>query len=447
LNEVVQLSKGAELIGLSLMTNFFDNVVQLTQSLKKHSGVPIVWGGIHPTLRPEECLNYTDMVCIGEGEETLAELVRKMNSGEDFRNVQGMWFKDNERIVKNELRPLIQDLDSIPFPDYDCENHYILCDGSVRRMDKDLLVRYTDGEYMTIATRGCPFQCTYCCNNALNEMYPSQKLVRRRSTSNLIRELMVVTSRLPFMNCIKFDDDAFFTYPEQEISDFCVQYKKDIGLPLVVSGATPTTLTRQKLSLLVDAGLRELRMGIQTASERTKKLYKRSHSNEQVEQAVRIINEFKEHIRLPQYDIIVDNPWETENDLIETLMFMSRLPTPYRIAHFALTFYPGTELYEKAKDDGIITDDLKDVYRKYYHDSKRTYLNGLFFLLSEYYTRRDRRISPAMMSLLTNRKLRQSGLAWLLCIILKFWSDPLSVTRRVFDLLHKRCLNYSPQRH
>ncbi|UCC94344.1 MAG: cobalamin-dependent protein, partial [Candidatus Omnitrophota bacterium] len=164
LNKVVELSKGADLVGISLMTNFFDNAIQVTQRIKKTLNIPVLWGGIHPTIRPQECLDYADMVCIGEGEETLVDFLKRPISGQYFRNVEGMWFKDKENIIKNKLRMLNQDLDSIPFPDYDYERHYMLNNGSISKMDRGLLKRYTDGVYMTLPTRGCPFGCTYCCN-------------------------------------------------------------------------------------------------------------------------------------------------------------------------------------------------------------------------------------------------------------------------------------------
>lgn len=249
-------------------------------------------------------------------------------------------------------------------------------------------------------------------------MHPNQKPVRKRSVDNIIKELMQVKIRLPIMEHIKFDDDAFFIYSIEEIREFCEKYKENIGLPLCITGTTPSTLTREKLSFLVDAGLIAIRMGIQTGSERTKRLYKRHHTNQQIEKAVKIINEFKDKIRTPQYDIILDNPWETDEDLIETLMFLVKLPTPYILSPFSLTFYPETELYRIAKRDGIITDDLKDVYRKYYHGCKKTYLNRLFFLLNEY-ARIGGKVSTKIMSLLTNRKLRQLKLSWFVYIILK----------------------------
>lgn len=425
LDEIIELSRESDLIGISLMTNFFDNVIQITKKIKENLSIPVVWGGIHPTIRPDECLEYADIVCLGEAEETLAELVSKVQDAEDFHSVQGIGFKEKGKVVINKLRPLILDLNSIPFPDYDFKDHYILNGGTIRKIDKDLLMRKMGRDYMTIPTRGCPFGCTYCCNNALNSMYPHQESIRKRSVDSLIEELVIAKSNLPFIERIVFDDDAFFIYTEEEIIDFAKKYKENIRLPLIVTGLNPLTFSRKNLSVLVDAGLKSIRMGIQTGNERAKGLYKRYYSNEQVQRAVKVINDFKDKIRHPQYDIILDNPWETDEDLIETLMFLATLPAPYYLSLYSLTFYPGTELYEKAKREGIIADDSKEVYHKYLHSCKTTYLNRLFFLLRKYAVN-GKRLSTGMISLLTNRKLRQLRLNWLLYVILRIWIIPFN---------------------
>ena len=212
----------------------------------------------------------------------------------------------------------IQHLDQIPFQDYDYRNHYILDGADVRKMDIKVMEQW-GRLYMTQPTRGCPFACTFCVNNTFIKMYPHQKPIRKRSVDNLIEELMEVKTNLPFVNQIKFDDDAFFLLPLDEMTEFSRRYKKNIKLPLIITGATPSTLTREKFSVLVDAGLVEIRMGIQSAGERTKKLYKRPHSNEEVEKTVRMVHEYKDNVT-PSYDIILDSPWETDEDSIETLM-------------------------------------------------------------------------------------------------------------------------------
>jgi len=428
LNEVVEFSKGVDLIGISVMTNFFRNVSQITLKLKDAYNIPVLWGGIHPTIRPEECLGYADMVCIGEGEEAIVELLNKMEKRQSYYDVCGIWFKNKGSIITNPLRSL-PSLDHIPFQDYDISTHFISNNGRIEKLDIKLLREYNGEIYMTLPTRGCPFGCTYCCNNTLNAMYPHQKPLRKRSVYSIIEELSEIKAIFPFINCIKFDDDAFFTFSVEEIKEFCIQYKK-LGLALIIGGVTPTTLDREKLSLLVDAGLNEFRMGIQTGNERTKKLYNRRYSNEQVERSVKIINEFKDRIVLPQFDILLDNPWETDEELIETLMFLSKLPPPYRLQIFSLTFYPGTELYKKAKMDGMITDDMKDVYLKSISYPNKTYLNRLFFLLSDYASN-GLRIPSQIMHMLTNRNMRLFRLNWVFYVVLIMLISPFALKRSI----------------
>lgn len=394
LDELVTIIRESSLIGVSLMTNYFENAVQITQRIKQTTEAPVVWGGIHPTIRPEECLDHADIVCLGEAEMTISELTVKMQNGIDGFDTQGLWFKKENKIIKNELRPLIRNLDDIPYPDYDYPTHYVLSDHGIRIMDENLMKRHMSNDYLAHPTRGCPFGCSYCCNNTINKMYPEQKaVIRKRSIQNIIGELKDVRKNFPFVNHITFDDDAFFSYSEEDIEAFSKQYKQTIGLQLEIRGAHPEFITRPKMSLLVDAGLTGVRMGIQTGSERTKKLYKRHYSNKEVGDCVRIIHALKHKIPLPRYDIIVNNPWETDEDLTETLILFAEFPKPYLLNMFSLTFYPGTELYDKAVNDNLITDDLNDVYRK--SVNLRTagtsgkllnefYFNNLFFLLYVY---------------------------------------------------------------
>ena len=196
----------------------------------------------------------------------------------------------------------------------------------------------------------------------------------------------------------------------EQIKEFCDGYKEHINLPLTVTGITPATLRRDKLALLVDAGVSFIRMGLQSGNESVKKQYKRNYSNKKIESSAAIINEFKDKIGPPQYDIILDNPWETDESLAESLMFLTKLPSPYRFGFYSLTFYPGTELYDRAKEEGIIKDDLNDVYRKYYNGCQKTYLNRLFFLLNASMGT----MSTTMMSLLLNNTLRSLKLNWIL---------------------------------
>jgi len=412
MNNFVKLTKESELVGISLMTNFFDNAIQITQKLRESCNFPILWGGIHPTIRPEECLNYADMVCIGESEETVVELADKIQNKQYYYDVKGMGFNDKGKIIVNELRELpgtkkaaiIKSLDQIPFQDYDYKSHFVLNGEDIVKMDQKIMKQCSDS-YQTLPTRGCPFGCTYCINNTLLAMHPHQKPIRKRSVDNIIMELQEVKSKLPFIDIILFKDDAFFLMSVDEIRELSKRYKEQIRLPLIITGATPTTLTKEKLSLLVDAGLVEIGMGMQTAGTNMKKLYKRQHSNHRVANAIKMVNEYRDQVKAA-YDIILDSPWSTDEDLIETLMFLSKLPTPFQLYLYSLVFFPGTELYRKAKKEGLIKDDLNDVYRKYNCGCANTHLNKLFFLLNDY-TLIGIGISPIIMFILTHKMTKK----------------------------------------
>jgi radical SAM superfamily enzyme YgiQ (UPF0313 family) len=224
---------------------------------------------------------------------------------------------------------------------------------------------------------------------------------------------------LPFIKRITLADDGFlFAYSESEIKDFSRKYKERVQLPLRVTGITPKTIRREKLLPLVEGGMEAIRMGIQTGSENTRNLYRRSESNEEIESAVELIHELGDSVKYRTYDIILDNPWETEQDAVNTLLFLSRFPVPYDLATFSLTLYPGTELYKRAKREGIISDDFREVYEKNFHSIQNSYLNRLFVLLRDS-VHRGLKISPGMMTVLTSRWMRRICMSYVLYRILK----------------------------
>jgi anaerobic magnesium-protoporphyrin IX monomethyl ester cyclase len=424
LNELGELTKNSDLIGVSLMTNFWDNSVQITEKLRKTNPTAhIMWGGIHPTVRPEECLGQADSVAIGESEQAVVEVTRKMQKKEPYFDTRGMWFKDGEKIIKNANQALpgspgsmYANLDDIPFQDYDYKNHYVLVGDNLKKMDLKFMETHLD-VFLTMPTRGCPFACTFCINNLFLKMHPHQKPIRKRSVDHIINEIVEAKKSFPFIEKIKFEDDAFFLLNREEITDFSNQYKNKINLPLIILGATPSTLNKEKFTLLVEAGLWEIRMGIQTAGEASKKLFKRPHSNKRVFHATNIVHRFKNKVRA-KYDVILDSPWETNQDQIETLDFLSRIKTPWLLNLFSLTFYPGTDLYTKAKAEGIVTDDLNQVYRKNFSGFNKTYLNDIFFLLKDY-VEVGLKITPKMIFLMTNPKLRKLKIGPLIYQILR----------------------------
>ncbi len=400
LDEVAELCRGSDLIGISLMTHYFDRARQLTQHLKQTLHIPVVWGGIHPTVRPEESLEYADLVLVGEGEEAFLELVESMSAGRDIRHLENIWMRDGEKVIRNPLRPLIQDLDSLPPFDFSLEEHFLYCNREkhVKPLNKELMKQNFPQEpaphgsfsdffrrtisYKTMTSRGCPHHCTYCAERTLAQMYKGQRYLRFRSPEHVMAELRWVKRELAFVESVYLFDDTFLARPLKDIQHFCRLYKQDIGLPFNIQ-ASPTTTSPAKMEVLVDAGLIFAEMGIQSVSPRGMAVYRREIKAEKILEAAQVIHRHYPKIYPPCYHVILDNPWETNSDVIKTLDLLLQLPRPFWLMRSSLILFPGSELFDRAVREGLIrskADERRLIYSKDFNTPEGSYLNFLVYL-------------------------------------------------------------------
>jgi anaerobic magnesium-protoporphyrin IX monomethyl ester cyclase len=383
LRQIVDLCANAGLVGITVMTSSFHLARQLTEYIHATLKVPIIWGGIHPTVCPHECLRYADLVCIGEGERAIVELAQRIAGGLDYGDIRNLARPDQEgRTLINPLNPLESDLDQLPFPDYEFEGHHVLHDGRLTPFSQSLMHYYlTDlGSwargplYRVLTTRGCPYRCAYCANNALADIYPDWCKLRHRSPGSVIAEIQAARARLPSIQAIIIHDDNFLAHTESYIIEFCQRYRQEVGLPFRAY-TTAQTANPVKLQYLVDAGLKYVLMGIQTGSGSIQKLYQRMTTNDQILHAAQVIHSFQPRISRPMYHIITDNPYETDDDRYETLQLVHRLLPPYRLTLFSLIFYPGTDLYSRAKTDRLVEDADPSLYTRNFQIVKPNYYN------------------------------------------------------------------------
>lgn len=390
LDQVVDLCRQSDIIGISLMTNFFDGAVEITKVLRRHLAQPILWGGIHPTIRPEECLEHADWVCIGEAEDALTLLLGRMAQGADYLSTPNFWFRHQGSIIKNPLSPLPDRLDRFPPPDYSGEDHHLMYRGKVVALTHTHLQEFMQRGtvslslgligYQTMTSRGCPYNCTYCINHTIMEMYGSKGKLRWRSVDHVITELMWVKKNLPFVNYIWISDDEFMARKATDIDYFCKRYREEIGLPFSCL-ISALSVSDEKMARLVDAGLIYVQMGVESGSARMQAHFRRSHiNNDKMMKAIRIINAYKDRISPPSYDFLLDVPGETDEDRIASLRFIADIPKPFHLQPFKLILYPGTHLYNLAKAEGLIKDERMEIYNSTYTMHSRTYLNLLFTL-------------------------------------------------------------------
>ncbi|MBI5739544.1 MAG: B12-binding domain-containing radical SAM protein [Nitrospirae bacterium] len=347
---------GPDLIGVGLMSIEFYPAKKLTSLLKKKFDVPVIWGGVHAIIRPEECVKCSDYVCIGEGERVIVSLLEhlKIRGRNVPPEIPGIWTNHNGAIIKQPVAQPEKDLDSLPIQEYLPGYLYGFHNNAIYDFSRNqgLFRRYAlyGGTcHMMITTRGCPFQCSYCGNSAFMSVYG--KKVRERSVSSVMDEIREVIKD-PFVLYINFQDDCFFTHSEEWVADFCAQYKKHVGLPFIAR-VIPTMMSREKLLMLRDAGLCWVVMGIQSGSDRVNfEVYHRRVRFSAVKKAADIISETG---AAAFYEMIVDNPYETEEEKVETVRALATLKKPYIVSLAHLTFFPGTPLADKAVKDNIVT--------------------------------------------------------------------------------------------
>jgi len=347
-----------ELIGLSLMTNNFHRARALTQRIREAAlKAPIIWGGTHPTVAADESLEIADLICVGEGEQPLLELARRLEAGVDPTDIPSLGFRaggpfGNRHAIRNPLAPLEERLDNLPFPDWDLPTQWVATrEGlAVARPEN---MRGALDTLRLLTSRGCPFHCAFCNNAALQALHEGKgKWVRLRSLDNVLAEIRQMLARFPRLRSVNFVDDLFLVRPEEEIEEFAAEYNQQIGLPLQMD-AFPNTVTERKVRALAKLPIELVSMGIESASDDTlKNLYHRPTPPRRIADAIAL---FQKYGIRTEYHYIVSNPYEPERNVIETMRFIAdhhRGRSVLRV--FPLMFYPGTPLYRRALADGLI---------------------------------------------------------------------------------------------
>lgn len=380
LDEIAAHVRDAGLIGVSLMTNTFHRARALTEAIRARGiNVPVVWGGIHPTVAPEESLETADIVCVGEGEQAMAELAEAVEAGRDPTNIHGLWFRRDKTILRNPVRRLNEDLDALPFPDYDMEGRHFVVKGDSIVPARPKLLRGVLDRYRMQSTRGCPYRCTFCNNATQRRVYEGMGgWVRTRSNESVIAEIRARIAGFPTIQAINIVDDLFLVRTEEQLAEFVRLYREHVNLPLEFD-AFPNLITPEKIRLLRQIPLALVSMGIQSGSPDTlQNLYQRPTPIAKIARAIDLLADNG----IPaEYHYIVNNPFEPDANLIETLRFAARHhrgPAIPRV--FPLALYPHTPLHERAVAEGLIHDRHEEAYQQTF-DSHKYFLGESYLTI------------------------------------------------------------------
>ena len=332
IDEIITMSP--EFLGVSVMTGIqTKHSAELCRKIKaKNHQIPIVWGGIHPSLLPEQCLgeNYIDYVIIGEGEITVKEFAEELKSTKKFKGVNGLGYKHNKEIIINELRDFIDNLD-----DYRLDFSLI---------DVNRYVFKLKGASRTIAyktSRGCSFNCAFCYNRAFN-----RGKWRTWSVDAVIEDIDFLKKNYG-VDAIKFYDDNFFIDKERALK---ILEKIDLPAHTEIRIDMITEDLAQKLKTLK---VSEFLIGIESGSERMLDLINKGYSVDRIKRGVEILAKYDLYTT---YSTIVGLPTETKEDFEKTIDLMYWVHKTHPRAGFTLGAYlpyPGSLMYEFSIEHGF----------------------------------------------------------------------------------------------
>lgn len=367
------ISQKPDLVGITCNSGSMDTVKILVKRLKNFK-IPVVLGGSHPTVLPEQSLIYTsaDMAVLGEGELALIDLLRAFEGELDFSEVRSLAWRYGKTIVINSKAELIPDLDNLPI------------------LDRSLIDRSLYYGDVIMTGRGCPFNCAYCASRNI-----WGKKVRFRSVAAIIDELQDIKRRidkfaidykkrvnndqaLPGFGVVKILDDTFTVNKTRTMELLDAIISNGLNCFEFTGGVRADTLDKRLVQTMSQANFKRVTLGVESGSPRILKLIKKGETNEQVINAVRMLRE--EGIRSHAF-FMIGFPEETEED-IELSKKLILTAEPDHVEINMVTPYPGTDIFSK-----IIKEDPNTINRWYrwFHQGLATHSDTLGYDLDEAY--------------------------------------------------------------
>lgn len=343
------------IVGFSVLAPYFHIAKRLTKLVKDFSDAKVIWGGVYPTIEPELCIQEADIVCVGEGEGAMVDLVERFKEQTSIFDIPNLWIRVGEEIYRNQMRPLVQDLDLLPFAAYGEDAFYFINNNKLSREDEILL-----GDFLMIQTsRGCPFVCSFCVNSLLRPLFKGLGPYTRRKSVTAVIDEIKYNLTLPgnLRNDVMFIDEVFGS-DRKWLDEFATRYKNEINLPFSVE-YNPKILNESILERLVAIGLHTVNFGIQTGSDYIRnEIFTRPGTNEEIVKLATSVARYGVTIK---YDLLMDNPYNSEADLRKTMALLIRLPKPMFFHLFSLQYFPKYPLTERALQDGYITLEQADL--------------------------------------------------------------------------------------
>ncbi len=330
-------------IGISSMTPAIKYAgIIATGAKESFPDIPVLIGGVHCSAIPKQTLKefpQFDIVVMGEGEETILEVMERLSGKEKLSGIKGTAWRKGKQVMVEERRPLIHDLDSLPFPDRTLV--------SMKKYENSHASRGFSRKFLNIAeimtSRGCPNQCIFCAGH-INYGFK----VRFRSIDNIMAEIVECKEKLG-VNHVSVEDDTF-TLNKKLVFEFCERIKK-LGITWNCNTRV-NTVSPEMLKAMVGSGCLKISFGVESGSQRMLDLMKKGITVEQVRQAFSWAREAG--LKYGEGTFMIGaHPDETMEDVRMTAGLMKEI-SPDFLSVAILNPYPGTEVYDIMRSKGYI---------------------------------------------------------------------------------------------
>lgn len=339
-----------DIVGVSCMfSSTHERALHHCELVKETKDVPVVLGGIHPSLFPEETIIHdaVDIVIIGEGEIRFRQLLDTLNQGKKDFPFDGIAYKHNGKVVYNPRTTDIENLDSIPFPARDLVDYEKYMEIGIP------YAPFSRGKRVcqVLTSRGCPFNCFFCST----VKYWGRRF-RMRSVDNIMAEIHYLIDEYS-IDEVQFPDDNLTLHRKRAVELF-TRYRDEVGLPWCTpTGLMVKTLDTPLIQLMAESGAYQVTFAVESGSERVLKeiIGKPVPPKKRIKE---FVDEFHKHDVQVHGLFIIGFPGETREEIEETLQY------PYDVGFESVTFFiaspmPGSELHRFCLKKGYIQDSLR----------------------------------------------------------------------------------------
>jgi radical SAM superfamily enzyme YgiQ (UPF0313 family) len=387
--EMIVAEYRPQVIGYSLMTGDQNTYLKINRDLKRKFNFLSIFGGPHPTFFPEMINeDSVDVLCRGEGEKAFARFLNNLERKEDILGIPNLHIKRNGQIIANELGDF-GEIDSFSFPD--------------RNLLSDFPAIHNGPIKHFIASRGCPFNCSYCFNEQYAGLYSGKgSRVRFRNPDSVVQEIKDVMKN-PAAKFVYFQDDTF-TLNKSWLKTFSDRYRQEIAKPFHCH-VRANTLDSERADYLKQAGCYSVHIAAETANDRIRnEILSRNMSREQILNASQILS--SRGIRFMMQNIIGLPTGTIEDDIATLELNIESRPDYAWVSIFQP--YPGTRLGEYCREKGLYKGDFNDIESNFFDSSKLDFsdryknqlsnLQKLFAIFVEYPELHKLGLSRAMIN-------------------------------------------------